>query len=301
MALVIIAFGVQIRDLSGHASVLAWLNANATPAGADKWEYGKGGTKHEIRMIYTKAAFAAALDKKDAIVIYDGHSRIGQGPAFGAAGVPECPGASAHPLNPWDDSFRMGYDLADIECVGDILHHGTNPAEFKLPASTKGLFASGGLQGIVDRAIKAGKGKCSTPRAWRSLSTCHAKVAATKNCRGVATLAKRRYWRSRSGDKEFDTLVKVGDADLKKTKLACSVLFLNSCSSKKHYLKPLQRHKKARKSSCVFFVTAAVCSANTTEPFLKAVLAGKDPVRDAKSILKRMNGLPDSGFISLEK
>ncbi len=301
MAVIIIAFGCEIRDGSNHTSVVAWLNANADPAGTDKWTYPKKKAAHEISIIYSKADFAAALDKEDAIVVYDGHSRIGQGPAFGAAKVPTCPDAAAFPVNPWGDSFRMGYDLADIKCLDDILKHGTNPAEFTLPANTRSLFASGGLIEIVDKAIKAGKGKCLTAGAWRSLAACHAKVAAQVNCRGVATLSSRHYWRAHKGDTDFDTLVAVGDADLKKTKLACGVLFMNSCSSKKHFHPALKRHKKSVKSKCMFFVTAEVCSANTTAPFLRAVLAGKDPVKNAKSILKRMNALTESGLISLEK
>jgi hypothetical protein len=301
MALIIIAFGCEIRDGTNHSSVVTWLNANATSAATDRWTYPKAKTAHEIRIIYSKADFAAALDTKDAIIIYDGHSRIGQGPAFGPASVPTCPDAASFPTNPWGDNFRMGFDLADIECVDDILKHGINPLEYSMPANSKGLFASAGLTDIVEKAIKAGKGKCSTPASWRSLSACHSKIAASVNCRGVASLSARHYWKAHKGDKDFDTLVAVGDADLKKTKLACGVLFMNSCSSKKHFYPALKRHKKAQKSDCVFFVTADVCSANTTEPFLKAVLAGKDPVKDAKSILKRMNALAASGFISLEK
>jgi hypothetical protein len=258
-------------------------------------------TTHRVKIVYTKAEFTAALDQKDAIVIYDGHSRLGQGPAFGPAGLGTCPDKATHPVNPWGDSFRMGYDFADIECIDDIVHHGTNPGEFKLPANTKGLFASKGLKAIVAAALKAGKANCRLPGAWRSLATCHSKVAATANCRGDTPLAARHYWRSRRGDKEFDTLVAVGDADLAKTKLACGVLFLNSCSSKRHYHAALARRKKAAKSNCMFFVTAEVCSANTTLPFLRAVLAGRDPVRDSAKILKRMNALSESGFISLEK
>jgi hypothetical protein len=51
----------------------------------------------------------------------------------------------------------------------------------------------------------------------------------------------------------------------------------------------------------VFYVTGEVCSSNTTLLFLKAVLAGTDVSKNGKAILKRMNGLSGSGFISQEK
>lgn len=300
MAEIVIAFGCEIRDGKTHASVIKFLNDKATSAGTNVWTYPKAKAVHRITIVYTKAEFAAALDQKDAIIIYDGHSRIGQGPAFGPSGIGPCPDKTAAPLNPWGDSFRMGYDVADIECIGDIMHHGTNPAEFLLPKTTKGVFASGGLNAILDGASKAASTKCSTPGSWRMLSACSPKVAAGVNCRGDTTLATRHFWRSRAKGKEFDTLVAVGDADLKKTKLACSVLFMNSCSSKSHYYAALARHKKATKSACAFYMTAEVCSGNSTEPFMKAILKGKDPIKDAPAILKLLSGVAESGFITFE-
>jgi hypothetical protein len=298
---IVIAYGCQIRDGSNEKSVTGYLGANADAAGTDKWTYPKGARTHSISIVYTKAEFAAAIDRPDAVVIYDGHSRIGQGPVFGPAGTPNCPDKSGYPTNPWEENFRMGYDLADIECIGDILHHGTNPSEFKLPASTKGVFASRGQKQILNAAIKAGRGKCATRGAWRDLLACFPRTATKTNCRGDSPLSGRHYWRARTGGSEFDTLVAVGDADLGKSALACAVLFMNSCSSKRHYLAAMRRRKAAVKSNCVFYVTAEVCSANTTLPFLKAVLAGTDVSKQAKAILKAMNGLSGSGFISLEK
>lgn len=301
MTEIVIAFGCEIRDGSNHVKVVDYLNANATSAGTDTWIYPKKAPVHRVKLVYTKVEFGAALDLENGIVIYDGHSRIGQGPAFGSPSVPTCPDKVKYPINPWGDSFRMGHDFADIECIDDIMHHGTNPAEYILPANTKGIFASTGLINIVDGALKAGSANCQRTKAWRRLSTCHAKVAAMTNCRGESSLVSRHYWRERGGGKEFDTLVAVGDTDLAKTKLTCSVLFVNSCSSKRHFYAALARHKKKMKSKCVFFLTAEVCSANTTQPFLEAVLAGKDPGKDTVSLLKRMNSVRGSGFISMEQ
>ncbi|NHZ91102.1 hypothetical protein F2P45_19065 [Massilia sp. CCM 8733] len=297
---IIVAYGCELRDASIHKDLLAFLNAQATSAGTDKWTYPQTSPSHNIHLTYTKAGFAAALNKPHAVVIYDGHSRIGQGPVFGPSGLPRCPGKSAYAVNPWADNFRMGYDFAEIDCIGDIMHHGTNPTEFKLPSSSKGVFASKDMNKILERAIGAGT-KCGTRNAWRLLSACVPKVAAQVNCRGETPLAKRHFWRSRAHDREFDTLVAVGDADLRKSKLACEVLFMNSCSSKRHFLAALRRQKAAAKSHCVFYVTAEVCSANTTLTFLKAVLAGTKVATSAKAILIKMNGMSGAGFISLEK
>ncbi len=299
---IVIAFGCQIRDGYTHREVLAHLNREATSAGTNAWTYPKKSPAFKVRLVYTKAEFAAALDIKDAVVVYDGHSRLGQGPAFGPENLPECPEKSKFPVNPWGDSFRMGYDFTDIECIDDILAHGTNPREYALPASTKGVFASRGLLGIVERAIRAGGTKCGVQHAWRRLSICFPKVATKTNCSGDATLSSRHYYRVRARQADFDTLVAVGDADLAKTKLACSVLFVNSCSSKRHFHGALRRHKKNVKSKCMFFLTAEVCSAATTLPFLKAVLAGKDvTARRGANILRRMNGMREAGAISLEE
>ena len=302
MSEIVIAFGCQIRDVAYHTDLIAFLNKEGTSTATDVWTYPAATPSHTIRLVYTKAGFAAALDKQDAVVIYDGHSRIGQGPAFGPAKLPECPEKSKFPVNPWGDSFRMGYDLADIECIGDILHHGIDPPEYALPANTKTMFAPKAVIELLDKAITAGKAKCGSPGAWRSLKTCFPKVAAKTNCSGDATLDARHFWRAHGSGKEFDTLVAVGDADLAKTQLACSILFMNSCSSKHHYHEPLSRHKAKVKSACVFILTAEVCSAPTTLPFLKAVLAGKDvKTNRGKAILKRLNAYRGSGYISLEQ
>lgn len=301
MASIVIAYGCQIRDEKNHAELINFLNDQATSAGPDTWTHPKSASAHTVKIVYDKAAFAAALDQEGAIVVYDGHSRIGQGPAFGPASLPECPAdKTAFPLNPWENHFRMGHDLADIECLADIMHHGINPMEYSLPSDTKSLFASKGLTEIVAKAIDASHPQCWTPGGWRAFSSCKPKFAAMANCRADKPLAGRHFWRARKNDSDFDTLVAVGDADLAKTKLACAILFMNSCSSKKHFHAALTRHKTRVKSSCVFFLTAESCDAQTTLPFLKAVLAGKDPAKDAKDLLRRLNGVRDSGFISLE-
>lgn len=197
----------------------------------------------------------------------------------------------------------MGYDFANIDCHGDIMFHGVDPTEYTLPKDTKTVFASTGLKEILANIIKVEKAVCSARIGWRELSVCWAKDAAKVTCRGDTPLAKRHYWRHyRSGkDFDFDTLVAVGSADLDNSTLACSVLFMNSCSSKKHFYEALSRHKKKVKSSCVFYLTADSCSGQTTLPLIRAVLDGKDPTKDREYILGRLNRVVSSGFVNFEK
>src|SRR5207245_5319329 len=108
---IIVAAGIEIRDFQG-STLVAFLNANADPGKASVWTHPKGsGSKatREVRVVFTMAEFAAALDVEDAIVIYEGHSRYGQGPAFGPASTPHVPDKKAFPINPWGVHFRMGY------------------------------------------------------------------------------------------------------------------------------------------------------------------------------------------------
>ena len=302
---IVIAYGVQIRDWPKHKQVVDYLNANAKSTGSSTWTYPKNYNIHSVAIVYTKAEFAAALDKKDAVVIYDGHSRIGQGPAFGPANVPPCPDKTNFPTNPWGDHFRMGWDFANIECLLEIIHHGVDPKEYTPPKgdpkAVSGPFASGGLIEILSDMNKAGNANCRDRIGWRELSTCWDKASARKDCNGQTPLSKRHYWRhywsSYLKEFDFDTLVEVGSADLDKTKLACSVLYMNSCSSLKHYYWALKRHKNKVNSSCVFYLTRTAYGGQTTLPFLKLVLGGGDPIKEKDLFLEELSGVVSSGDV----
>src|SRR5262245_39468476 len=130
---IIVAFGIEIRNHAEAAAMPPWLNEIADEKVRDKvWTYPKGaGTKarFEVDLVYTMDEFAKALDTEGAVVIYSGHSRDGQGPAFGPS-IPSSwdpakdgtyvPDKKSCPVNPWGVHFRMGYDATDIECVGDL-------------------------------------------------------------------------------------------------------------------------------------------------------------------------------------
>ena len=302
---IVIAYGVHVRDWPKHKEVLDYLNAKARKTGPSHWMYPKNVDLHRVEIIYTKAEFALALDKKDAVVIYDGHSRIGQGPVFGPENVPACPDKTKFPTNPWGDHFRMGWDFASVECLMDIIYHGTNPKEYTLPKgdpkAVSGPFASGGLIKVLSDTIKAGNANCRDRIGWRELSTCWDKASARKDCNGATPLSKRHYWRhfwnSYLKAFDFETFVEVGTADLDATKLACSVLYMNSCSSLKYYYWPLLRHKNNVKSSCVFYLTRTAFSGQTTLPFLKLLLGGADPIKEKDLILQDLSGVDSSGDV----
>ena len=166
--------------------------------------------------------FAAALDKKDAVVIYDGHSRLGQGPVFGPENVPACPDKTKFPTNPWSDHFRMGWEFASVECLMDILYHGTNPKEYTLPKGDPkaawGPFASGGLIEVLSDTIKAGGTRTAgTVSAGANCPPVGTGIReAEKYCNGATPLSKRHYWRhfwnSYLKAFDFETFVEVGIA-----------------------------------------------------------------------------------------
>ncbi len=302
-----IIWGLDPNDWRAHHDeVISFLDATATkdPVVAGRYLFKKGDREYGIEVAYTKAAFKAALDTDHAIVVYAGHSRMGQGPAFGTsdADTPECPDALTYPTtNPWEDHFRMGYDVVDIPCIEDIIHHGTNPAEFtKISTSLEKLFLHGDVRAILKRA-KGRSTRCDLSGfARRALLTCFPKVADQTNCRGVKTLKARNYWYTRGGDKEFHTLVTGGSGDLDAASLACGALLMYSCTSKHHYRDALMRRRKAVKSKCVFFLTSTVPSGVPgTKRFVELVLLGVDPRtrRGKEKMVRELGRIRNSGRI----
>lgn len=317
---IIVAAGIEIRDFQGN-TLLAYLNANADVSKASVWTYPKGaGAKatHQVEVVYTMAELATALDTQDAYVIYEGHSRYGQGPAFGPANTPHVPDKKTFPTNPWGVHFRMGFDATDTECVGDLLEHSVNPAEYDLTAPPSKAF----LPSVLEKAAipaqtiaasqKAGKlsktqkaNPCSIRGAWRELNVCDAVLAASKTARGDEPLKGRHYYAKKVGVRkkipkdEYFTAVKVGSIDLDKSALKCTVLFMASCSSHVHFFKPLAKRRTAAKSACKFYMTGEVCSATHGKNFIEQVFKGHDPIskKGSKTILKALNGADDSGNV----
>jgi len=320
---IVIAQGIEVRDWE-NTRMQKFLADNCDPkgpkpaAGANNtWTYPKGaGAKatHEIRVVYAMADLATALNMKGAFVVYEGHSRYGQGPAFGPGGIPHVPDIKAFPVNPWGIHFKMGYDATDTECIGDIFSHSVMPAEYDLPAAGAKAFLPDLLLTAAttaqdkQKAIKAkkisGTKTCSISGAWRSMDTCQPAVATNKTARGETPNKGRHYFRHEDWKKpeEFLTAVKVGHTDLDKASLACSLFFMASCSSKVHFHKPLVNRRKDAKSTCVFLLTALACSASHGLIFLKQVLIkGNDPTTRAglKKVVKALNGETDSGIVGV--
>lgn len=319
---IVVAQGIEIREVGQGTILQTFLAANcdrkgaAPAAGANNtWLYPKGsGAKatHEIRVVYAMADLAAALDLAGALVVYEGHSRYGQGPAFGPEGVTRQPDKKKFPVNPWGVHFRMGYDATDTECIGDLFDHSVTPSEYDLTAVPAAAFLPAALVTAAGKAqeqqkkIKARKTKpadtCSLTGAWRSMSVCHKTLAAKATTRGDKPLDGRHYYADISTGKsqEFLTAVKVGSADVDKSTLACRLFFMASCSSKVHFHAALVRRRKAAKSDCRFLLTAQVCATSHATTFLKQVLIkGRDPTKksDLKQILKALNGESKSGIV----
>jgi hypothetical protein len=322
--LIVIAQGIEIRELGQGINLQSFLTTNCdrkgtapAPGANNTWLYPKGsGAKatHEIRVVYELADLAAALDIAGAFVVYEGHSRYGQGPAFGPEGVTHVPDKTKFPVNPWGVHFRMGYDATDTECIGDLVEHSVVPVEYDLTsASATGFLPDALLTAIAnvqaqERRIRAWKTKpkdvCGLRGAWRSMDVCQPALATNKTARDDLPLKGRHYYvhRDRTTPAEFLTAVKVGSADLDKATLACKVFFMASCSSKVHFHSALVRRRNAAKSACQFLLTGEVCTTSHGTTFLKQVLLKRlDPtsVRGMKQIVMALNGERQSGNVKV--
>jgi hypothetical protein len=320
---IVVAQGIEIREVGQGHNLQKFLAANcdrkgpAPAAGANNtWLFPKGPpakATHEIRVVYGMSDLAAAVDLGGAFVVYEGHSRYGQGPAFGPAGVTHVPDKGTFPVNPWGVHFRMGYLATDTECVADLLDHSVMPTEFNLIAAGPKDFLPAALAAAAARAKAKRKqirasgtrpaGTCALPGAWRALDVCQKTLAAKQTTRGDKPLAGRHYYSHlKRAPADFLTAVLVGSADLDRATLACSVFFMASCSSKVHFRAALVRRRKAAKSRCRFLLTAQICATSHATTFLKQVLLKKrNPTSAAgmKRIVKALNGESASGQVGV--
>jgi hypothetical protein len=331
---IIMAYGFEGRDHWGEVTI-NFLNEDAEKVkGKDfTWTYPKGAAAakitHEVRLVFTMPEFTAALDTADAYVVYEGHSRYGQGPAFGPPRPGDMPWSNGKiwvpdkktaPVNPWGQHFRMGYDATDTECIDDLLEHSITPTEYDLTAVPSKAFLPKSLVDAIPRVERTGKAIskskpkiaaiCRTDGAWRSFADCYSKLEATTTARGDQPLKGRHYYadtqpayrRKKDITHEFLTAVNVGSADLDKSSLTCQFLFMASCSSHPHFFAALERRRKAAKSTCKFMMTGVVCSAFNGKTFLsQMLLKGLDPVKpgDGRKILNKLNGFGGAGAIDI--
>jgi hypothetical protein len=312
---IIIAQGIEIRDAGQGYWLQHFLKAQCDPQGGGVWTYPKGPkakATHKVMVVYDMAAFTKALDTADTFVVYEGHSRYGQGPAFGPANTPKVPDKKAFPTNPWGVHYRMGYDATDTEAMDDLIDHSVVPGEYDLVAAGAKAFLPTALENASAKAkarakhIKAKKVKakavCGLSGAWRSFSSCAPALATTKTARGDEPLKGRHYYARlvKKPRDEFMVSVGVGSADLDKSNLRCKVLFMASCSSKVHFYRPLARRRRAVKSTCKFILTGQVCATSHGKHFLEQVLVkGHDPTTKAwmTKIVKALNGVVDAGLV----
>ena len=325
---VIVASGVELRDTLQGVSLVKFLNDNADfNKKTSVWTYPKGsGAKatFEITVVFTAKELASALDTVDAYVVYSGHSRYGQGPAFGPARTPHVPDKKAFPVNPWGVHFRMGYDATDTEAVGDLVEHSVTPVEYDLTKAPPRAFlpktlvaAAASVKEIEDKRKKGKltkaqlKSSCTIAGSWRAFDTCGAKLAKTATARGDTPVAGRHYYAYKpnyeptklnpKGRDEFFVAVIVGSADLDAVSLKCKLFFMASCSSHEHFYGPLKKRRMAAKSSCKFLLTTYVNTASNARNFLEAIFKGHDPLskKGSKAVLNLLNGYPDAGNIGM--
>ena len=320
---IFLAYGLHFRDtdwLDAFELLVDRCDEIAGEQDAFVFPSGSKKPKYEIRALFDKAGFAKALDEKDAVVVFDGDSRLGQGPSFGAERVGRVPDKNAFPANPWGGHYRMGYDAVETYAHADLLEHSVLPDEWDLsqipvkafiPVSL--VYAAGKVQ-AAEKSFRTNRAnavaRCRTEGAWRRFADCYRKLEQTTTARGEQPLLGRHYHRSEREaglgmeevQDDFATPVKVGSSDLDKSRLAGKLLVMASCSSHFHFFAPLDRRRKAVGSRCRFLLTAHVCTANLPVAFLENVLQhGMDPTTDAgmKALADALSGVPGSGAVQV--
>jgi hypothetical protein len=307
---------------------MQFLSANADfNKKTSVWTYPKGSAPKatfEVTVVFTAQELKAALDTTDAYVVYSGHSRYGQGPAFAPAGTPHVPDKKTFPVNPWGVHFRMGYDATDTEAVGDLVEHSVTPVEYDLTAVPAKAFlpktlvnAAAGVKRIEDQRKKGKltkaqlKSPCTIAGSWREFDTCWATFAKTATARGDTPLKGRHYYAYipnyeptpliPKGRDEFFVAVTVGSSDLDTVSLKCKLFFMASCSSHEHFYASLKKRRIATKSSCKFLLTADINRASNARNFLEAIFKGYDPLTKtgSQAVLKLLNGYPEAGKIAM--
>jgi hypothetical protein len=299
------ARGIQADDLNN------FLKKKALEVKESVWTYPKGArskARFEVHIVYTLAEFTQALDTEGAYVVYELHSRYGQGPAFENPSAPASGSGSS--TNPWGLHFRMGYDAINVPCENEILYYSVHPQEYDLLSTPTNAFLPQVLKDAATKAKeiearrKAGKltkaeldNPCDVEGAWRSLDKCAPDLAGKKSSRGEWPLKGRHYFAKTATD--YYTAVKVGSADLEKSSLKCKVLFMSCCWSHQLYLAALDRRRKAVKSNCEFYLLDETVMASSGKNFVSAVFSGVDPTSAAgkKRMVRMLNSDKESGRV----
>jgi len=302
---VIVAIGIEIRRWSYTSELIDFLNTNATVIRdkINQWTYSvpRKNLYYIVSIVYSFDEFRTALDTENAYVIYDGHSRWGQGPAFGDTSL-HCPSPVLYPTNPWQDTFKMGWDTIRVPCIEEIFDHCTDPEEYPHTRIPARLFAKKNVKRMLNKS-KGRSQRCNQRGyAKRLLRNCYPQFAQKLNGRGVKPLLNRHYWIKKRNEEDFYTLIQVGQRDLDSVSLKCRVLFMNSCSSKGHFYYALKRQKRRKKSKCNFYMTRYSCGAATTLIFIKLLFKGYRPTgRNGSRRFLRAMGVRNSGVVQYLK
>ncbi len=275
---IIIAFGVEFRNLKYRKELQAYLKKLTKSKSDTHFKYKKGDRDYDIQIVFTRDEFLKALDTPGAIVVYEGHARHGQGPAFDeTGGAGDCPSTFFAPKNPWENHVRMGWDAVKLPVKGDILKHCVNPDEYAEKKVSK--YSQPSVR-YVYRKASTKTTKCSFKGySKRKLIKCFPSLAKSKNKRGVASLLKRHFWYTKDIEKTKKkdpyTFVKVGAKDLKKSKLKCRLFFMDTCKAVPHYYCSLRHRKRETKSKCIFLLTRKLAYMGLSKAinnFIKLVL-----------------------------
>lgn len=288
--------------------------------------YKKKKISYEIKIHLSKQEFLDALTDKNAIVIYEGHSRYGQGPVFinDESYSKVCGASQTALLNPWEDHVRMGWDVVKTLVIEDMLTHGTNPTEYdeKIHKSTL-KFVRLRKKWLEEKKSKkkskltCGK-KCTLvekkdTNSYEFDCTCEVKKEEKKiiqkrkfstyfptladqeiKCTQKQSLRNRHFWKLKVWKKkiyDFLTLIISGRDDLMTLDIKCRVFFMNSCLSAWHFYCALKnRLDELKRSNYVLFLTmdeAMPWLADTTLTFIKLLLRGRDPTNQRDAIIMK--------------
>lgn len=302
---IIVAEGIQFRDIQGK-ELVDFLNkvADKGKSSLNVWTYPKQMSGRpaafEVRVVYEKQAFDAALNTSGAYVVYEGHSAYGQGPTFGPKEAPYIP---IERSNPWADHFCMGYDAVFVPAIAYLLRHSILAKEYDLNTTPPWAFLPEALKEVADSLKKRTATTREELYVWQPFAP---ELDEAQTARNEQPLRGRHYFLFQPGleyesDDEYLCSVRAGAEDLEKSSLKCALLFMSCCGSKPYFHEVLKRRRAIAKSKCKFYLTLHNTAASNGMNFVKQVFAGYDPLdpRGAYAVLSALNGEDGSGMIAM--
>ena len=234
----------------------------------------KQKVKYRIILKDKKSELMNVLQRKNANVIYSGHSRYGRGTCFGAndnAGEWWEQGTGKH-----DGIYRLGYPLIGIP-LEDIMHHGYtfDPCEATTKIQQKDchpdILPIRRLREIKlqDELAKEEQRLKQKYQKRKQVFINHLTATQINNSYSKTT----EYWGYKQGDIRYVVLragwqnTKALPYDLGKTPLNCKVFCHFGCSSYKHFQRIIRHRKKWQKTKDSNFAYFSTKSTYVTVPF----------------------------------